>query len=88
MNEIGEILFQRRSDSFDWGLPGGAMEPGETPEETARRELKEETGLDAGALQLLGVFSGPRYYYRYRSLQCHRAVPGSTGPRNAPDLRQ
>ncbi|GAA5344011.1 NUDIX hydrolase [Planifilum fimeticola] len=65
MNEKGEILFQRRSDSFDWGLPGGAMEPGETLEETARRELKEETGLDAGALQLLGVFSGPRYYYRY-----------------------
>jgi 8-oxo-dGTP pyrophosphatase MutT (NUDIX family) len=65
MNEEGEILFQRRSDSFDWGLPGGAMEPGETLEETARRELKEETGLDAAALQLLGVFSGPRYYYRY-----------------------
>jgi 8-oxo-dGTP pyrophosphatase MutT (NUDIX family) len=41
------------------------MEPGETTEETARRELLEETGLEVGAMGLFGVFSGRDLYYRY-----------------------
>ncbi len=36
-----------------WCLPGGFMERGEVPEQTARRELHEETGLEAGALTFL-----------------------------------
>ncbi len=37
-----------------WALPGGRMDPGETPEETARRELEEELGLTLGADAVLG----------------------------------
>jgi ADP-ribose pyrophosphatase len=37
-------------------LPGGMMDEGESPEETARRELEEETGLRAGTLDSLGWF--------------------------------
>ncbi|MEO2074100.1 MAG: NUDIX hydrolase [Bacillus sp. (in: firmicutes)] len=65
VNENREILFQHRSDTLDWGLPGGSMELGETLEEVASRELKEETGLLASEFELIGVFSGPRFYYRY-----------------------
>jgi ADP-ribose pyrophosphatase len=36
-------------------LPSGHMEPGESPEATARRELAEETGYEAGGLELLGT---------------------------------
>ena len=31
-NERGEVLLQRRGDSYKWGFPGGAIELGETPE--------------------------------------------------------
>jgi 8-oxo-dGTP pyrophosphatase MutT (NUDIX family) len=41
------------------------VELGETTEETARRELLEETGLTAGSLKLFGVFSGKELFYTY-----------------------
>jgi 8-oxo-dGTP pyrophosphatase MutT (NUDIX family) len=40
------------------------MELGESLKETARREVREETGLEIGELTLLGVFSGPDYYLK------------------------
>jgi 8-oxo-dGTP pyrophosphatase MutT (NUDIX family) len=40
---------------FSWEIPEGGGHGDETPEETARRELREETGLTAGHLELVGV---------------------------------
>ena len=41
-------------------LPAGRIDPGETPEQTARRELREEVGLDPGRLELArGFFVAP-----------------------------
>ncbi|MFB5192434.1 NUDIX hydrolase [Alicyclobacillus fastidiosus] len=65
VNEDGQLLLQHRSDNDCWGLPGGSMELGESFEDTARRELLEETGLTAGKLELLYVHSGQDAFYRY-----------------------
>ena len=63
VNQKNELLLQHRKDG-GWGLPGGLMELGESFEATARREVREETGLDIGELKQLGVFSGPDYFFR------------------------
>jgi 8-oxo-dGTP pyrophosphatase MutT (NUDIX family) len=57
-NAAGDLLLQRRTDDQLWGIPGGSMELGESAEETARREVYEETGLVVDELRLFAVFSG------------------------------
>lgn len=42
-----------------WGTPGGYVEWDESAEETAKREVKEETGLDVLDVKLAGVYSNP-----------------------------
>ncbi|RIX53689.1 NUDIX domain-containing protein [Paenibacillus nanensis] len=59
------ILLQLRTDNGTWGLPGGSLEPGESMESVARRELLEEVGLTAGDMSLLDIFSGEKFYYKY-----------------------
>lgn len=53
----GEVLLMHRKKKPNLGLwiaPGGKVEPGESPHETARREFLEETGLEAKDLYLRG----------------------------------
>ncbi|MEV8374641.1 NUDIX domain-containing protein [Kribbella sp. NPDC056861] len=64
-NPTGAILPQRNAETGRWGIPGGAMELGETLEETAQRELHEETGLTAHDLTLIDLYSGPEWFLQY-----------------------
>jgi ADP-ribose pyrophosphatase YjhB (NUDIX family) len=57
VDDQGRVLLQRRSDDGLWGLPGGWLDPGETPEQGIVREVREETGLDIEVLRLAAVFS-------------------------------
>lgn len=60
INEAGQMLMQQRTDCGSWGYAGGSVELGESVEQTAERELFEETGLKAKKLELLGVYSGEK----------------------------
>jgi 8-oxo-dGTP pyrophosphatase MutT (NUDIX family) len=59
------VLMQRRADTGTWGFPGGSMELGDSLEDTARRELLEETGLSAVSLEFVTMLSGAEYRYVY-----------------------
>lgn len=55
------LLIRRKDDPFAgrWALPGGFIEMLETLEESARRELMEETGLSTGKLIPIGTYGDP-----------------------------
>jgi 8-oxo-dGTP pyrophosphatase MutT (NUDIX family) len=59
-NARGEVLLEKRSDNGFWGLPGGAVDVGESVEQTTIREVWEETGLRVAVKRLVGVYSDPR----------------------------
>jgi ADP-ribose pyrophosphatase YjhB (NUDIX family) len=65
MNSEGHILLQRRSDSGNWALPGGAMDIGETFAQSAIREVKEETGFDVRIERIVGIYSDPAHVFAY-----------------------
>jgi ADP-ribose pyrophosphatase YjhB (NUDIX family) len=65
LNPLNRLLLLHRTDNAAWGIPGGAMEPGESLEATAIRETLEETGLAVYDLDLFGAFSGPEFFYKY-----------------------
>jgi 8-oxo-dGTP pyrophosphatase MutT (NUDIX family) len=75
-DDDGRILLTRfkhdgHPDSGMWTMPGGGMEWGESPAETAARELEEESGLRAEIGAIAGVFS--RWY------DAHEAYSGVAG---------
>ena len=53
------VLIKRRFQPAGYALPGGFVDVGETVEKAARREAREETGLDITLGALLGVYSDP-----------------------------
>jgi putative (di)nucleoside polyphosphate hydrolase len=57
-NQAGQIWLGRRDAApppWQWQLPQGGIDPGETPEDAALRELTEETGITASATIPLGT---------------------------------
>jgi 8-oxo-dGTP pyrophosphatase MutT (NUDIX family) len=64
-NEREEVLLQLRTDTRCWGCPGGIMDIGETPVESVRREVYEETGITLLDPWLFGVYAGGGYEGRY-----------------------
>jgi 8-oxo-dGTP diphosphatase len=54
-NGRGQILLGKRNDNSKWTLPGGHLNHGEDPEDGARRELLEETGLTPESMTFLRV---------------------------------
>jgi 8-oxo-dGTP diphosphatase len=58
--EGGIVLVRRAHPPPGWALPGGFVERYERVADAARRESKEETGLDVEITELLGAYSDPK----------------------------
>ncbi|NQD57110.1 NUDIX domain-containing protein [Pseudomonas sp. CM25] len=55
----GQVLFVRKRNA-KWNLPGGRVEPDETPLQAARREMAEETGLAFDELRFVSEYREER----------------------------
>lgn len=63
----GRILLGRRAGTDIWLMPGGAVEPEETPANAAVREVWEETGLQVRLEGIAGVYGGSECTVRYEN---------------------
>jgi len=65
VNDNNEVLLQLRSDTHTWGMPGGALDPGEDIADCAVREVYEETGLHVVPERITSVLSGEDFLHAY-----------------------
>jgi ADP-ribose pyrophosphatase YjhB (NUDIX family) len=64
----GIVLIKRKNPPYGWAIPGGFVDYGESVENAAIREAKEETGLDVQLTGLLGVYSDPARDPRFHTI--------------------
>jgi ADP-ribose pyrophosphatase YjhB (NUDIX family) len=82
----GQVLLVRHGLLKKWQLPGGMHEVGESIQETAEREIREELGLNLKAESLVGVYSGARWLIEYpdgskiQQLMCFFMMVGDLSP--------
>lgn len=81
----GIVLIERKNPPFGWALPGGFVDYGESLEDAAVREAKEETSLDVHGLRLLGCYSDPARDSRMHTISTVYAAKGMGTPRAADD---
>ena len=86
-DDFNFILIKRRNDPFKdcWALPGGFVEYGESVENAAIREAKEETSIDVELIDLVNVYSEPDRDPRGHTITVAYTAKGNFNDRKAED---
>lgn len=83
----GLVLIERGKPPWGWALPGGFVDYGESLETAARREAKEETGLEVELLGQFHTYSDPRRDPRQHNITTVYVARASGQPRSGDDAR-
>lgn len=81
------VLIERKNPPFGWAIPGGFIDYGESAEDAAVREAKEETGLDVTLLRQLHVYSDPARDKRFHTLTVVFLATAAGTPMAADDAK-
>lgn len=87
-NHRGDMLWGKRRDSGKWTTPGGHLNVGEDPATAARRELREEAGIEAAVLDYLAPVEITRPEGDSVFVHCFRADVGDAVPTSQHDPDQ
>ncbi|MDY0041701.1 MAG: NUDIX hydrolase [Desulforhabdus sp.] len=84
----GIVLIERKNPPYGWALPGGFVDYGESLEAAARREAKEETGMELDDLEQFGAYSDPARDPRQHTVTVVFSARGRGQPKAADDAKR
>ncbi len=87
VDERGIVLIERRNPPHGWALPGGFVDYGESLEQAAIREAREETSLDVQLLEQFHAYSDPSRDPRHHTVSTVFIARGGGTPRGADDAK-
>lgn len=84
----GIILIKRKNPPYGWAIPGGFVDYGESVEEAAVREAREETSLDVELLRQFHVYSSPDRDPRFHTISTVFVARAHGTPKAADDAKE
>ncbi|HBH86209.1 MAG TPA: NUDIX hydrolase [Syntrophaceae bacterium] len=85
LDDHGILLINRKNYPFGWAIPGGFVDYGESLEDAAIREAKEETGLDVKLVRQFHTYSRPDRDPRHHTISTVYIAKASGEPHAADD---
>ncbi|UCH80731.1 MAG: NUDIX hydrolase [Nitrospiraceae bacterium] len=84
----GIVLIRRKNPPYGWAIPGGFVDYGETLEDAAVREAKEETCLDVDLVRQFHTYSDPKRDPRHHTVTTMFIATASGTPKAADDAKE
>lgn len=84
----GIVLIKRKNPPYGWAIPGGFIDYGESAEDAARREIREETGIEITGLTQFHTYSDPSRDPRFHTLTVVFTAQAESLPRAGDDAAE